>query len=605
VAVSLRVREMLALTTVVLLVVVVLTLAHLAGVAQVMLGSAGDEGRLLARQLFHQAARVVAEDRAATPDVLRSDANIRALMEGMVGYSRVVVYAAVVDPAGRAVVHSDPMLEGRSFGPRRTLDTVLESGTPRMLVALLGLPQIYEVQLPIRRGEAPFATISVGISTSLVRQELREALVRSVALGVAALVIAVAVGLGAGRMLLESLRQIARRVERLAREGLARGDFGGAVELRQGEDMVNLADRVNRLGEQIQAEPAPAGATAATGTIHRLEDAVVFLGADREVVFLNQAAERVLGLDLDSAKGRSLATTLPPDHPLLEVEARLFTTSEPERNRPVSVAAADGPREMVVSSYRLQDGDHAGGAVLVLKDLSPLRAVESIVTYSQKIASLGRLTSGVAHEVKNPLNAMRIHLELLRTRLGQDRPDVADNVEVIGESLQRLDRVVQGFLRFMRPQDLRLQPLDANALVGEVARIAETEVRAAGVTVDLDLASDLPLVAADQELIQQAVSNLATNGIQAMAPGGTLTLGTRRAPDGGVEIRVVDQGTGIAPEDLDRVFRLYYTTKPGGSGIGLSLVYRIVQMHDGRIDVDSTVGKGTTMTVTLGPAPVP
>jgi signal transduction histidine kinase len=605
VAVSLRVREMLALTTVVLLVVVVLTLAHLAGVAQVMLGSAGDEGRLLARQLFHQAARVVAEDRAATPDVLRSDANIRALMEGMVGYSRVVVYAAVVDPAGRAVVHSDPMLEGRSFGPRRTLDTVLESGTPRMLVALLGLPQIYEVQLPIRRGEAPFATISVGISTSLVRQELREALVRSVALGVAALVIAVAVGLGAGRMLLESLRQIARRVERLAREGLARGDFGGAVELRQGEDMVNLADRVNRLGEQIQAEPAPAGATAATGTIQRLEDAVVFLGADREVVFLNQAAERVLGLDLDSAKGRSLATTLPPDHPLLEVEARLFTTSEPERNRPVSVAAADGPREMVVSSYRLQDGDHAGGAVLVLKDLSPLRAVESIVTYSQKIASLGRLTSGVAHEVKNPLNAMRIHLELLRTRLGQDRPDVADNVEVIGESLQRLDRVVQGFLRFMRPQDLRLQPLDANALVGEVARIAETEVRAAGVTVDLDLASDLPLVAADQELIQQAVSNLATNGIQAMAPGGTLTLGTRRAPDGGVEIRVVDQGTGIAPEDLDRVFRLYYTTKPGGSGIGLSLVYRIVQMHDGRIDVDSTVGKGTTMTVTLGPAPVP
>src|SRR5262249_3035503 len=166
------VREMLALTTIVLLVVVVLTLAHLAGVAQVMLGSAGDEGRLLARQLFHQAARVVAEDRAATPDVLRSDVNIRALMEGMVGYSRVVVYAAVVDPAGRAVVRSDPMLEGRTFPPRRTLDTVLESGTPRMLVALLGLPQIYEVQLPIRRGEAPFATISVGISTSLVRQEL-------------------------------------------------------------------------------------------------------------------------------------------------------------------------------------------------------------------------------------------------------------------------------------------------------------------------------------------------------------------------------------------------------------------------------------------------
>src|SRR5262249_26774354 len=278
-------------------------------------------------------------------------------------------------------------------------------------VALLGLPQIYEVQLPIRRGEAPFATISVGISTSLVRQELREALVRSVALGVAALVIAVAVGPGPGRMLLASVPQIAGRVERLARERLMGGDFSGAVELRQGEDMVNLADRVNRLGEQIQADPALAGAPAATGTIQRMEDAVVFLNADREVVFLNQAAERVLRLGMDAAKGQSLAATLQPEHPLLEVEARLFTTSEPERNRPVSVAAVDGPREMVVSSYRLQDGDHAGGAVPGLKDLSPLRAVESIVTYSQKIASLGRLTSGVAHEVKNPLNAMRIHLE--------------------------------------------------------------------------------------------------------------------------------------------------------------------------------------------------
>jgi signal transduction histidine kinase len=89
-----------------------------------------------------------------------------------------------------------------------------------------------------------------------------------------------------------------------------------------------------------------------------------------------------------------------------------------------------------------------------------------------------------------------------------------------------------------------------------------------------------------------------------MAPGGTLTLATRRAPAGGVEIRVVDQGVGIPPEDLDKIFRLHYTTKPGGSGIGLSLVFRIVQMHDGRVDVDSTLGKGTTMTITLPPAPV-
>jgi len=119
----------------------------------------------------------------------------------------------------------------------------------------------------------------------------------------------------------------------------------------------------------------------------------------------------------------------------------------------------------------------------------------------------------------------------------------------------------------------------------------------------LDPAPDLPPIQADAGLIAQACTNLVTNAIQAMPTGGTLTLSTRRAAHGGVELRVTDQGVGIPPEDLDRIFRLYYTTKPDGSGIGLALVYRIVQMHDGRIDVDSTPGKGTTFVITLPTVP--
>src|SRR5439155_4427389 len=393
---------------------------------------------------------------------------------------------------------------------------------------------IYEVQLPIRRGESPFATISVGISTSLVRQELREALVQSVALGVAAVVVAAAVGLGAGRVLLESLRHIARRVERLAR-----GDFVGAVELRRGEDMGDLADRVNRLGEQIQPEPAAAGTPAASGTIHRFEDAVVFLNVDREVVFLNQAGERVLGLSLDDVRSRSLGPVLPAAHPLPQVEARLFATGQPERNRPITVAADGGPREVVVSSYRLHDGDRPGGAVLVLKDLEPVRAVESIVTYSQKLASLGRLTSGVAHEVKNPLNAMRIHLELVKTRLAAGtQTGVKDNLDVIAHEIQRLDRVVQGFLKFMRPQELNVGPVAVGSFLDEVARLMEPEAARAGTKIVLDIVADLPAVSGDAELLQQACTNLVTNAIQAMPDGGEVTLAARRGPQGTIEVRV-------------------------------------------------------------------
>jgi hypothetical protein len=163
--------------------------------------------------------------------------------------------------------------------------------------------------------------------------------------------------------------------------------------------------------------------------------------------------------------------------------------------------------------------------------------------------------------------------------------------------------VVQGFLRFVRPQDLRLAPVDVNAVLSDVARVARPEAARVGVEIVLDPGRGLPRVMADSGLIAQASANLVTNAIQAMPGGGTLVVASRHAEPDGVEIRVADQGAGIAPENLEKIFRLYYTTKAGGSGIGLAMVYRIVQMHDGRVDVESTVGKGTTVMLTLPAAP--
>jgi len=341
------------------------------------------------------------------------------------------------------------------------------------------------------------------------------------------------------------------------------------------------------------------------GAVNSLEDAVIFLNSQRDVVFCNQAAERFLDRKMEELAGSPLEAALPQGHPLLPIEAKLFETEWRDRNRPIKIAGSDGQaRELAVSSYRLNEGEQAGGGVLVLKDLEPVRAVESLVTYSQKLAALGRLTSGLAHEVKNPLNAMRIHLELLKARLPEPPPEVSENLDVIAQEIQRLDRVVQGFLKFMRPQDLRLEPVDVNAVVSDVARVARAEAALTRVEIALDLGSGLPPVTGDAELLQQACANLVSNAIQAMPQGGTLTLATRMLPQGALEVRVKDQGVGIAPENLDKIFRLYYSTKERGSGIGLSLVYRIVQMHDGRIDVESAVGKGTTITLTLPLAPV-
>jgi len=187
----------------------------------------------------------------------------------------------------------------------------------------------------------------------------------------------------------------------------------------------------------------------------------------------------------------------------------------------------------------------------------------------------------------------------LKARLGGSQPAVRENLDVMAQEIVRLDRVVQGFLKFVRPDEIRLAPVGVESLLAEVARLMAPEAGRAGVRIAEDVVPDLPPVAGDAELLQQAFTNLATNAIQAMPKGGTLTLGARLGADSSVEIRVADEGVGIPAQDLEKIFRLYYTTKSEGSGIGLSMVYRTVQMHDGRIDVESEVNRGTVMVITL------
>ena len=590
---SLRARQVLALAFVVLLVVVASTVAHLSNVARVALGAAADEGELLARQVYHQSARVMAASPAASSALLQQDPGIRALLEGMIGYSHTVVYAAVVDPADRILVHSNPKLDGQILPPRESIERLRTRSTLANVASFFGQPEVYEAQVPMRLGETPFGTVRVGVSTSLLKQELTQAALYSMGVALVALGVAVAVGLVVGHLLLQSLRKIAQGMERLAR-----GEYGATVELTRDDELGELAARVNQLGERVHAEQSHWQSDRARmeGILDSLEDAMIVLNANREVVFCNQAAEGLL----DGA----MTGVLPADHPLAPVVAELFDAGIERRNAAVKVRTPDGQsRELAVSSYRIADGERAGGGVLALRNLEPVRAVQSLVTYSQKLAALGRLTSGVAHEVKNPLNAMRIHLELLKARLGTSQLAVRENVDVIAHEIVRLDRVVQGFLKFVRPEEIRLAPVPVEALLAEAARLMAPEANRAGVRIAQDVAPDLPPVAGDAELLQQALTNLVTNSIQAMPKGGTVTLGARIGPDGAVEIRVADEGVGIAAQDLEKIFRLYYTTKSQGSGIGLSMVYRTVQMHDGRVDVESEVDRGTVMILTLPVAP--
>jgi len=159
--------------------------------------------------------------------------------------------------------------------------------------------------------------------------------------------------------------------------------------------------------------------------------------------------------------------------------------------------------------------------------------------------------------------------------------------------------VVQGFLKFMRPQELMLKPVDLNAMLQSVCALLEAESQNHGVRFVLELDPDLTAVSADEELLRQAFINIVQNAVQAMPTGGAVRIRTRPEALEWARVTVTDQGVGIAPEDLDKIFKLYYTSKVGGSGIGLSVVYRIVQLHDGTIEAKSEKGRGTAMIVRL------
>jgi len=236
-------------------------------------------------------------------------------------------------------------------------------------------------------------------------------------------------------------------------------------------------------------------------------------------------------------------------------------------------------------------------------DETYLDHVESTLAYSRKLAALGRLSAGIAHEIKNPLNAMMIHLELLKAQLA-DTAEAAGHLSVIAAQMRRLDEVVQGFLKFTRPEEVKLQPVALRSLIDELRPILEAEAGKSGVDVRIDCPGDLPPVAADRALLEQAFLNLGLNACQAMPDGGKLRIVALERGPSQVEVRFEDTGTGIRPDDLSRIFDLYFTTRESGSGIGLSLVYRTVQLHDGEIEVQSTPGRGTTFRILLHRAEV-
>jgi signal transduction histidine kinase len=273
------------------------------------------------------------------------------------------------------------------------------------------------------------------------------------------------------------------------------------------------------------------------------------------------------------------------------------------------VTLEDG-RQVQISLDRIDDGLGGGGnmgTLLTLRDMESVAQLGQELEVARRLAAIGKLTAGVGHEVKNPINAMVVHLELLRGKLvagGREAFGGAQrHVDILSGEMQRLDRVVQTLADFSRPMELHLREHDLRQVVEVVVDLTAAEMEEHGVVVRVEAPHETMTVRADAELMQQALLNLLLNGMQAMRAGGEIRIRMQRDHQFAV-VEVIDEGEGIPVDLLPRIFELYFTTKPKGSGIGLAMTYRILQLHGGAMDVRSNADpsspeRGTVFTFRL------
>jgi signal transduction histidine kinase/PAS domain-containing protein len=619
---SIKAKQVAGVTTLVVAIVAVLSGYHMSTLSRFLLEETASRADLLSRALY-QRARIVVPERPNDPyQALREDGGIRSILESS-GYSPNVTYAAIVNPEGVAVA-AFPTPEGETMEEQHDFEPIVKASAWSRLQAVYS-DRTYEVRQPLFDGDnKQFATIRIGVSTVLVQTELREAMTGAGWVVFVALGVSSAVALLLSQWMLRPIHVIQSSLSRLGR-----GELDVQLDLPE-QEFKDLGSSFQTISAQLAAGRGQSdgeGATLRSGggadyasVMENLEDGVALFSPRGDVIFSNAAMRALRLANLSESHpvrqlvDRTLATRksagpLSTALPLSDgaIEAQVGNGPGPVGDQ--SAVEADPDAERLLVCHAIEDTTHRFlGAMLVARNVGYLNRVHSTLNYSRKAAAIGRLLAGVAHEVKNPLNAMTIHLELLKQKLGSIKEpivlpaagggpgktlDLSKHVHIISSEIKRLDEVVAGFLKFARPEELKLQPIRLNNVIHDVLLTITPEAHRRYVTVKEECALTAPEINADQGMLMQAVLNLAINALQAMPDGGTLRLGCREASRGRVELFVEDTGIGIPPENLPRIFDLYFTTKEKGSGIGLSMVFRIVQLHDGEVEVQSTPGRGT------------
>jgi PAS domain S-box-containing protein len=525
--------------------------------------------------------------RRALSDYVQTDVSLNNLLQSDPGDWRYIYDVSIVDTTDKALLHTNAALVGKTLAPRPDFQQIVKARFREQIRLVFSPAAVYDVSYPLELNGSPFGTIRIGVQTVFLKSEVQARLMRSLYISVALIFVSLFLAAGISNLALGPLKEINRNLDSVV---------AGESESIHGEEsehdeygLVTL--KIANLGRQIRdsREIFTALKDNVDQLMSKLQDGLMLFDRDSRVVLVSAPVENFLGRRRGELLGRNVQDLF--DRKSI-MGAALLNAFERKRPIPQREFETTSGRRVQLSLDFVQEKTSQIGALLIMRDVESVRRIGDEIEMSRRLSASGRLTRGVAHEVKNPINAIVLHLQLLQNKLAQQEPDTRRHVDIIDSEIRRLDRVIQTLVDFTRPRDLHLEEMDLHRLLDDVVILAAPDAEQHGVTLERHMPDEPLPVKADADLMKQAFLNVVINGVQAMPNGGLLTISARRENDV-IVAEVQDQGAGIPKELHDKVFELYFTTKKEGSGIGLAQTYQIMQWHYGSVDFESAETTGT------------
>jgi len=606
---SLKTKFTLATSLLVLAVVTTVSGLYLARLLRQTLRQSSDNASFVAQQVFDACSDAVkqAAERGDSPvspnpsdvrtyvrEAFDDSTNLNSLIESDVGISTTIYGISISDSNGVVLDSSDASDRDKKIAQRLPLSALVHAGLIEQLRELFGAPQTYEFSLPFQLNSRPFGNIRVALSSALIRAQISPELISAGYVALAFVLCSTLLAFVASSIILAPVSRISAQLDRISA-----GHFDSEPVVARSDELGAVSNKILGIGKQLRdvREIFSTLRENLDQVMTGLEDGLLLFNAEGRAVLVSPAAEKFIGARPEEVRGLVAPEIFPEGHPLRAALNFEGDQLGPTEGKDVTLEGHSGPQRVGVSVQVIRERGTRMGTLVTLRDVESLERIGSQLQVSERLAALGRVTAGVAHEVKNPLNSMRLWLEILKANMPTD-PEPQQAVKMLDSEIDRLDRAVKTFLNFTRPVELNLEETDLRGLLEEVLDAARPSIAKGGLTLQGELPAEFPPALVDRQLIHQGLSNLVLNACYFTGPGGRISVGLRRIGDYAA-IEVSDTGQGISPEDQKKIFQLFFTTRPGGSGIGLANTFRFVQLHNGQIEFESELGRGTTFRILL------